>query len=139
MLIPLGMAEWCIPFWITFTLPSCLIFRFFLCLEHISYKTANFSRMCLMLDQFLWGHSSRDCDISCFFPASNLGYHAAPKDNFSWVPNCSLGPPECETKVSSKEFWFGLCEIAWFLWQPIANLRRGVCLQNYSYLSCYLS
>ena len=21
--------------------------------------------MCLMLDQFLWGHSSRDCDISC--------------------------------------------------------------------------
>ena len=22
--------------------------------------------MCLMLDQFLWGHSSRDCDISCF-------------------------------------------------------------------------
>ena len=23
--------------------------------------------MCLMLDQFLWGHSSRVCDISCFF------------------------------------------------------------------------
>ena len=22
--------------------------------------------MCLMLDQFLWGHSSRDCDISCY-------------------------------------------------------------------------
>ena len=22
--------------------------------------------MCLMLDQFFWGHSSRDCDISCF-------------------------------------------------------------------------
>ena len=22
--------------------------------------------MCLMLDQFLWGHSSRDSDISCF-------------------------------------------------------------------------
>ena len=22
--------------------------------------------MCLMLDQFLWGHSSRVCDISCF-------------------------------------------------------------------------
>ena len=21
--------------------------------------------MCLMLDQFLWGHSSRVCDISC--------------------------------------------------------------------------
>ena len=59
------------------------------------------------------------------------------QDNFSWVPNCSLGPPGWETKVSSKKVWFGLCEIAWFLWQPIANLRRGVCLQNYSYLSCY--
>ena len=48
-----------------------------------------------------------------------------PPDNFSWVPNCSLGPPGWETKVSLKTFWFGLCEIAWFLCQPIANLRRG--------------
>ena len=23
--------------------------------------------MCLILDQFLWGHSSRVCDISCLF------------------------------------------------------------------------
>ena len=33
--------------------------------------------MCLVLDQFLWGHSSRVCDISCFvmlggFPVSGL-------------------------------------------------------------------
>ena len=34
-------------------------------IHDISYITANFHRMCLMLDQFLWGHSSRDCDISC--------------------------------------------------------------------------
>ena len=62
-------------------------------------------------------------------PASNLGYLAPPpQDNFSWVPKCSLGPPGWERKVSSKKFWFGLCEIAWFLCQPIANLRRGVCL-----------
>ena len=40
---------------------------FFLCLEHISYITANFPQMCLMLGQFLWGHSSSDCDISCSF------------------------------------------------------------------------
>ena len=40
----------------------------FSCLEH-SYITANFPRMCLMLDQFLWGHSSRDCDISCLWHA----------------------------------------------------------------------
>ena len=31
------------------------------------YITANFPQMCLMLDQFLWGHSSHVCDISCFF------------------------------------------------------------------------
>ena len=30
------------------------------------YITANFPQMCLMLDQFLWGHSSHVCDISCF-------------------------------------------------------------------------
>ena len=30
-----------------------------------SYITAYFPQMCLMLDQFLWGHLSRDCDISC--------------------------------------------------------------------------
>ena len=67
MLIPLGMAKWCIPFWVTLTLTLTygLISRF-LCLEHISYITASFPQMCLMLDQFLWGHSSRDCDISCF-------------------------------------------------------------------------
>ena len=35
------------------------------CLLHIFYITANFPQICLMLDQFLWGHSSRDCDISC--------------------------------------------------------------------------
>ena len=31
------------------------------------YITANFPQMCLMLDQFIWGHSSRVCDISCFW------------------------------------------------------------------------
>ena len=67
VLIPLGMAEWCIPFWVTLTLTltSGLILGFS-CLEHISYITANFPQMCLMLDQFLLGHSSHDCDISCF-------------------------------------------------------------------------
>ena len=28
--------------------------------------------MCLMLDQFLWGHSSRFCDISCFFQKNDV-------------------------------------------------------------------
>ena len=76
------------------------------------------------------GGGYSDIFIHRYTPASNLGYLAPPppQDNFSWVPNCSLGPPGWETKVSSKKFWFGLCEIAWFLCQPIANLRRGVCL-----------
>ena len=37
-------------------------FLVFLC-----YITAIFPQMCLILDQFLWGHSSRVCDISCLF------------------------------------------------------------------------
>ena len=57
MHIILGHFDLDIDFW--------LISRF-LCIEHISFITANFHQMCLMLDQFLWGHSSRDCDISCF-------------------------------------------------------------------------
>ena len=67
VLIPLGIVEWYITFWVTFTLTltSGLISRFFLCLEHISYITANFPQMCHTLDQFLLGHSSRVCDISC--------------------------------------------------------------------------
>ena len=65
MLIPLGMAEWCIPFWVTLTmtLTSDLISRF-LFLEHIFFITNNFLQMCLMIDHFLWGHSSSYCDIS---------------------------------------------------------------------------
>ena len=69
MLIPLWKAEWCIPFWVTFTLTmtsvSGLISRFFVSGAYPILQLANFPRMCLMLDQFLWGHSSRDCDISC--------------------------------------------------------------------------
>ena len=38
-----------------------------------------------------------------------------------------------------KLFWYGLCENTWFPWQPIADLRIGLYLQNYSYLSCFLS
>ena len=34
-------------------------------LVFLCYITAIFPQMCLILDQFLWGHSSRVCDISC--------------------------------------------------------------------------
>ena len=52
-----------------------------------------------------------------------------------------IGTPGCETKVSSKKNWFGLCEIAWFLWQPIANLRiikyDDAFVLKYVYLCCF--
>ena len=54
MWIPLGIAEWCIPFWVTLTLTFDLISSF-LYLEDISFIVNNVSQMCLMLDQFLWG------------------------------------------------------------------------------------
>ena len=38
---------------------------------------------------------------------------------FKFMPNCSVGPPECEMKLSSKEIWYGLRENAWFPWQPL--------------------
>ena len=38
---------------------------------------------------------------------------------FKFMPNCSMGPSECETKFSSKEIWYGLRENAWFPWQPL--------------------
>ena len=31
--------------------------------------------MCLMIDQFLWGHSSRDSDISCLSEPSSTFKH----------------------------------------------------------------
>ena len=39
--IPLGMAEWCIPFWVTLTLTSGLISRFFVL--YYSYLSSNVS------------------------------------------------------------------------------------------------
>ena len=43
-----------------------IVFGLISCLEHISYITANFPQMCLMLGQLLWGPSSSYCDISCY-------------------------------------------------------------------------
>ena len=54
VVIPLGMAEWCIQFWVILTLTLTLAsFLGFSC-----YIIAIFPQMCLVLDQFLWGHSS---------------------------------------------------------------------------------
>ena len=52
---------------LTMTLTSDLISRFFIsgAAEYISFITNNLPQMSHMQDQFLWGHSSRYCDISC--------------------------------------------------------------------------
>ena len=80
VVIPLGMVEWCIPFWVTLTLTftSGLISSF------LYYITAIFPQMCLMLDQFLWGHSSRVCDISCSL--KDISWTTGPNsNNFTWM------------------------------------------------------
>ena len=85
------MAEWCKPIWVTFNLTlTSASFLGFSCLEHISYITANFPRMCFLLDLFLWGHLSRDCDISCYVSikaAFHLGLHCLPKYLFIGIHN----------------------------------------------------
>ena len=49
-----------------FDLDIDLSFLGFSYLEHIAFITNKFPQICLMLDQFLWEHSSRYCGISCF-------------------------------------------------------------------------
>ena len=80
-------------------------------------------------------------DHTHFTPASNLGYLAPPPPRtiFHGCQIVHWDPLDAKQRCPQKKIWFGPCVIAWFLWQPTANLRRGVCLENYSYLSCYLS
>ena len=49
-----------------------------------------------------------------YTPASKLGYLAPPLGNFLWVPNCSLGTPECKTIFSSKRIWYGYVKMHGF-------------------------
>ena len=66
MLIPLGMAGWCIPFWVTLTLAltSGLISRFFVSGAYLLYYSLLSSNVSYARPIPL-GNSSRDCDISC--------------------------------------------------------------------------
>ena len=43
-------------------------------------------------------NASLACIIEIVPDVIELTVH--PKDNFSWVPNCSLRPPKCETRPS---------------------------------------
>ena len=50
---------------------------------------------------------------------------------FKFMPNCLVGPSECETKFSSKENWYGIRDDDSRDW--------GVGLQIQSYIGFYLS
>ena len=66
--------------------------------------------------------------LCSYTPASNLGYLAPPPGQFFMGAKLFIGTPWMGNEGVLKKNWFGLCEIAWFLCQPIANLRRWVCL-----------
>ena len=70
-------------------------------------------------------------------PASNLS-NLAPPGQFFMGAKLFIGTSLDAKRRCLQKNWFGLCENAWFPWQPIADLRLGVFLQKYSYLSCYL-
>ena len=73
--------------------------------------------MCLILDQFLWGHSSRVCDISCF---SVKDFSAT-----TWVRILEFG-----TKLDSDDS-VGRCVIPWeFLGESVKHTFS--CREMYS-------
>ena len=41
------------------------------------------------------------------------------------MPIFLVGPSECETKFSSKDIWYGLCENAWLHDNPYIILEIG--------------
>ena len=43
---------------------------------------------------------------------------------FKFMPNCSVGPSECEMKFSLQEIGYGLGENAWFPWRPLIRFSR---------------
>ena len=94
-------------------------------LFYSKWSQVGISKCCFISSKIVFALANGDnpdeiphfCIIS-FYPGIQFRLPCTPQDNFSWVPGW-------ETKVSSKKFWFGLCEMAWFLWQPIANLKRG--------------
>ena len=55
------------------------------------------------------------------------------------MPNCSMGPSECETQFSSKRFGMGYVKMHGFHGNPLYDFREwGVGLQIQSYLEFFL-
>ena len=69
-------------------------------------------------------------------PGSNKTTVLCLYDNFSWASNCFVGPPSIGKSIALKITPFGLCEIAWFPWQPVMRFKTvGYVRTNYFYLS----
>ena len=51
-----------------------------------------------------------------YYPGIQFRLPCTPQDNFSCVPNCSLGPPGWETKVSSKK------NLVWAMWNCMVSM-----------------
>ena len=52
---------------------------------------------------------------------------------FKFMPNCSVGPSECETKFSSKEIWYGLLKMHGYNGNTFYDSQdRGLGLHEYS-------
>ena len=60
--------------------------------------------------------------------------------HFKFMHDCSVRPPECETKFTSKYFGIGYVKMHGFHGNPVSDFRElGVGLQIQSYLGFYLS
>ena len=59
-----------------------------------------------------------------YTPASNLGYLASPGQFFMGA-KLFIAKRRCPKKSC-----YGLCEHAWFLWQPKADFRMGYACKN---------
>ena len=74
--------------------------------------------MCLVLDQFLWGHSSRVCDISCFscffFSQKRAFFHFFSLDK-SPTGNVSEITSGIPVEVSGKIWWYSTVVKWWIL------------------------
>ena len=97
-------------------------------------ETTDDVSICFVLQIY---HPDKDKTV-CIYPGIQFSLPCIPWTIFrgcqivDWDPGMRNG-------VVLKNIWYGLCENAWFQWQPIADLRMGVCLQKYSYLSCSLT
>ena len=81
----------------------------------------------LTINDILCPYFRRTLDASkmcIIYPGNKIRLPCNP-GHFSWVPNKSLAPPECEMKLSSKEFGMGYVKMHGFYGNPHVILENG--------------